>query len=60
MNPDFANQVMDSLLECYDPKETGILISLLSHKYMKMCNISKEQFMTSLNNSIDKLENGEK
>lgn len=60
MNSDEVDKVIEQLLNSYNPQETGIFISLLSHRYMKMCNITKEQFMTSLSNSIDKLENGEK
>lgn len=46
----------DSLIEQLDAKELGIFISLLSHKYMINYDITKEQFMSSLNNSIDILE----
>ncbi|MBP3799643.1 MAG: hypothetical protein ILA19_01540 [Bacilli bacterium] len=60
MNSDEVDKVIEQLLNSYNPQETGIFISLLSHRYMKMCNITKEQFMTSLSNSIDNLENGEK
>ena len=60
MNADEVNKVIEQLLDSYNPQEIGIFISLLSHRYMKMCNITKEQFMTSLSNSIDKLENEEK
>lgn len=60
MNADEVNKVIEQLLDSYKPQEIGIFISLLSHRYMKMCNITKEQFMTSLSNSIDKLENEEK
>ena len=60
MNADEVNKVIEQLLDSYKPQEIGIFISLLSHRYMKICNITKEQFMTSLSNSIDKLENEEK
>ena len=60
MNADEVNKVIEQLLDSYNPQEIGIFISLLSHRYMKMCNTTKEQFMTSLSNSIDKLENEEK
>ena len=60
INPDEAEKVIDKLVKQGNQKEVGIFISLLSHKYMKEIGISKEQFMTSLSNSIDKLENGER
>lgn len=39
--------------------ESGIFISLLAYKYIKICSITREQFLDSLNNSLDKLENEE-
>lgn len=36
--------------------ESGIFISLLAYKYIKICNITREQFLNSLNNSLDILE----
>lgn len=59
INPDEAYKVIEKLVKQGNPKEVGIFISLLSHRYMQEMGISKEQFMTSLSNSIDKLENGE-
>ena len=58
MDANEVDKVIEQLLDSYSPQETGIFISLLSHRYMEMCNITKEQFMTSLSNSIDKLEDG--
>ena len=55
INPDEAEKVIEKLVSQGNPKEVGIFISLLSHKYIKEIGISKEQFMTSLSNSIDKL-----
>lgn len=52
-----ATKVIDTLVNKGDPKEVGIFISLLSHRYIKEMGITKEQFITSLSNSIDKLEN---
>lgn len=60
INPDEANKVIDKLITKGNPKDVGIFISLLSHRYMQEMGISKEQFMTSLSNSIDKLENGKR
>lgn len=59
INPDEAYKVIEKLVKQGNPKEVGIFISLLSHKYIQEMGISKEQFMTSLSNSIDKLQNGE-
>lgn len=59
INPDEAYKVIEKLVNEGKPKEVGIFISLLSHRYMQEMGISKEQFMTSLSNSIDKLEKGE-
>ena len=59
LNPDEAYKVIEKLVKEGDPKEVGIFISLLSHRYMKEMGITKEQFMTSLSNSIDELENNE-
>ena len=60
INPDEAEKVIEKLVKQGNPKEVGIFISLLSHRYMQTMGIAKEQFMTSLSNSIDKLENGER
>ena len=59
INPDEAHKVIDKLVEQGDSKEVGIFISLLSYRYMQTMGIIKEQFMTSLSNSINKLENEE-
>lgn len=59
INPDEAYKVIDTLVEKGNPKEVGIFISLLSHRYINKMGITKEQFITSLSNSIDKLDNGE-
>lgn len=59
INPDEAYKVIEKLVKQGDTKEVGTFISLLSHRYIQEMGISKEQFMTSLSNSIDKLENGE-
>lgn len=60
INPDEANKVIEKIVKQGNPKEVGIFISLLSHRYMQTMGITKEQFMTSLSNSIDKLENVER
>ncbi|MBR3002425.1 MAG: hypothetical protein IKF38_02520 [Clostridia bacterium] len=59
INPNEAYKVIDTLVEKGKPKEVGIFISLLSYRYIQKMGITKEQFMTSLSNSIDGLENGE-
>lgn len=57
INPEEAHKVIDKLVTKGNPKEVGIFISLLSHKYMQVMGITKEQFITSLSNSIDIIEN---
>ena len=59
IKPDEAYKVIDTLVEKGNPKEVGIFISLLSHRYIQEMGITKEQFMTSLSNSLDKLEKEE-
>lgn len=59
INPDEAHKVIEKLVKDANPTEVGIFISLLSHRYMQEMGITKEQFMNSLSNSIDKLENKE-
>lgn len=49
-------EMIEVLVKEVDPKEVGIFISLLSHRYIQEQGITKEQFMTSLSNSIDELE----
>lgn len=59
INPEEADKVIEKLVKQTQPTELGIFISLLSHRYMQEVGITKEQFMTSLSNSIDKIEKGE-
>lgn len=59
VTPEQAYQMID-LLMTLDSKELGIFMSMLSHRYIKEHNITKEQFMTSLSNSIDNLEDESK
>lgn len=56
INPDEANKVIENLVTQVDSKELGVFISLLSHRYMQETGITKEQFITSLSNSIDLLD----
>ena len=49
--------LVDSLFEQFDSKNLGVFISLLSNKYINEHKISKDEFMKSLSNSIDKLNN---
>ena len=60
IDADEADKVIEQLTKNGDITEVGIFISLLSHRYMKERGMTKEQFMTSLSNSIDKLENGKR
>ena len=57
MNPDEVNEVIEKLLSSYNPTETGIFISLLVHRYMEKFDVSKAEFIKSLCNSIDEIEN---
>lgn len=59
MNPNEVDNVINKLLASYNSKETGIFISLLSHKYMEKYDVSKTDFIKSLSNSIDMLEKKE-
>ena len=59
INASEAHKAIEKIVSEGNPKEVGIFISLLSHRYMQEVGISKEQFITSLSNSIDELENGE-
>ena len=59
MTPEEAEEFIEELME-YDSRQLGIFISLLSHRYIQEMGITKEQFMTSLGNSIDKLQEDEK
>ena len=56
INSEEADKVIEKLVKQTQPTELGIFISLLSHRYMQEVGITKEQFMTSLSNSIDKIE----
>lgn len=56
INPEEADKVIEKLVKQTNPKELGIFISLLSHRYMQEVGITKEQFITSLSNSIDQIE----
>ena len=58
INSEEADKVIEKLVKQTQPTELGIFISLLSHRYMQEVGITKEQFMTSLSNSIDKIEKG--
>ena len=60
INPDEAKKTIEKLVTEGDPKEVGIFISLLAYRYMQKMGITKEQFFTSLSNSIDSLEKGQK
>lgn len=53
-----AENLIDSLLEL-PSAELGVFISLLSNKYILNHKITKEEFIKSLSNSLDKLNNNE-
>ncbi len=53
-----SNKIIDYVL-AKDCNEVGIFISLLSNKYINLYQISKENFIQSLSNSIDKLNEEE-
>lgn len=53
-----AEDLINSLLTI-NATELGIFISKLSHNYMKEYNVSKEDFIKSLSNSIDIMEEKE-
>lgn len=50
-----ALQLIDNILN-ENSIEAGIFISLLSKKYIEKYQIDNEQFLTSLKNSLEKLE----
>ena len=54
MAPEQAEKLIEKLLK-YDSRELGIFISMLSKAYIDGHQITKEQFIASLSNSIDKL-----
>lgn len=56
ITPEQAENMID-LLMTLDSKELGIFISMLSHRYIQGHTMTKEQFMKSLSNSLDKIEN---
>lgn len=60
INPDEADKVIEKIVKQVKPNEVGVFISLLSHRYIQEIGITKEQFMTSLSNSIDELEKNKK
>ncbi len=46
-----ANKIIDKVLK-EDSVEAGIFISMLSNEYIKQSNITEEQFIKSLKNSL--------
>ena len=60
IHPEEAKKTIEKLIKNGDPKEVGVFISLLSHRYIQDRGITKEQFMTSLSNSLDELKKKEK
>ena len=58
MSYEKAEILIDSLLEL-SSIELGIFISLLSNRYISEYEITKEEFMQSLSNSLDKLNSKE-
>lgn len=56
ITPEQAYKMIE-LFATLDSRELGIFISMLSHRYIENHNVTKKQFMKSLSNSIDKIEN---
>ena len=54
-----AENTINKLFKENDSVELGIFISLISYNYLKCFDLTKEQFMNSLSNSIDKLKESE-
>ncbi len=53
-----TNKEVQELLKqllALDSQELGVFISLLANEYIKNHNITKNEFINSLSNSIDKL-----
>ena len=60
INSEEADKVIEKLVKQNTANRIrNFLLVLLSHRYMQEVGITKEQFMTSLSNSIDKIEKGE-
>lgn len=55
IDADEAEEVIKQLVS-YDSTNLGIFISKLSYVYIKTHKMTKEQFIKSLSNSIEKLE----
>lgn len=54
ITPEQADEMINQILE-HNSAEVGIFISLLAKKYIETHEVTKEQFMQSLSNSLDKL-----
>lgn len=55
ITPEQADDMINHILE-HNSAEVGIFISLLAQKYIETHNVTKEQFLESLSNSLDKFE----
>jgi len=53
-----ALKLIDNILS-ENSIEAGIFISFLSKKYIEKYQIPNEKFLTSLKNSLEKLQNGD-
>ncbi|MGM9970186.1 MAG: hypothetical protein ACI35S_07310 [Anaeroplasma sp.] len=56
---DEAKKAIDQLLKA-DSKELGVFISMLAYEYIKGHNMTKDDFIKSLSNSLNILENKER
>lgn len=51
-----AENAINKLFKENDSAELGIFISLLSYHYIQCFDLTKEEFLKSLKNSLNKLE----
>ena len=51
-----TEELTNDIIEKQDSKVVGVFMSLLAYKYIKMYGLTREQFLNSLNYSLDKLE----
>lgn len=56
MTPKKAENTINKLFKENDSVELGIFISLFSYHYIQCFDLTKEEFLKSLKNSLNKLE----
>lgn len=59
MTPKKAENTINKLFKENDSVELGIFISLFSYHYIQCFDLTKEEFLKSLKNSLNKLESEE-